>query len=179
MLGGAVRNDTSPDIIDLPPRDARRRRPWLWLAIVALALFFGGGTLLSYYVESVWFASLGYAEVFWTTLGFQSAVFAAFAAATLGILFGGFFALEPPQLRPGGSGTFILINGQPVRLPVGRLLRFLAFAGSAIVALITAGGMASGWPTFALWWYGRPSATLLAGADHAVDPILGLSLIHI
>ena len=33
--------------------------------------------------------------------------------------------------------------------------------------------MASAWPTFALWWYGRPSATLLAGADHAVDPILG------
>ncbi len=141
--------------------------------MVVLALVFGGDTLLSYYVDSVWFASLGYGEVFWKTVGFQSAVFAAFAAATFGLLFGGFFALEPPQLRPGGSGTFIMINNQPVQLPVGRVLRFLAFAGSAVVALIAAGGMASGWPTFALWWYGRPSATLLAGADHAVDPILG------
>jgi uncharacterized protein len=173
MLGGAVRDDVSPDIIDLPPRGPRRRRPILWLAIGAVALFFGGDTLLSYYVESVWFASLGYGEVFWKTLGFQSAVFVAFAAATFGILFGGFFALEPPQFRSGGSGTFIVLNDRPVQLPVGRVLRFLAFAGSAIVALVTAGGMASGWPTFALWWYGRPSATLLAGADHGVDPILG------
>src|SRR5262249_15378306 len=77
------------------------------------------------------------------------------------------------QLQPGGPGTFIVVNSQPVQLPVGRVLRWLAFAGSAIVALVTAGGMASAWPTFALWWYGRPSATLLAGADHAVDPILG------
>jgi uncharacterized protein len=173
MLVAAVRDDFSPDTIDLPRRGPRRRRPVLWLALVALTLFFGGDTLLSYYVESVWFASLGYGEVFWTTLGFQGAVFAVFAAATLSLLFGGFFALEPPQFRSGGSGTFIMVNGQPVRLPVGPVLRFLAFAGSAIVALIIAGGMASGWPTFALWWYGRPSATLLAGADHAVDPIFG------
>src|SRR5262249_42533363 len=172
MLGGPVRDDDSPDIIDMPPRGPRRRRPILWLAIVALGLFVGATTLLSYYVESVWFASLGYGDVFWTTLGFQCAVFAAFAAATLGILFGGFFALEPVQLRPGGSSPFIVVNGQRVQLPMGRVLRFLAFAGSAIVALVVAGEMASGWPTFALWWYGRPSATLLAGADHAVDPIL-------
>jgi uncharacterized protein len=168
-----VRDAVPPGIIDLARPGPRRRRPILRLAIVALALIFGGATLLSYYVESLWFASLGYGEVFWKTLGFQSAVFTAFAAATLGILFGGFFALEPTQLRPGGSGTVIMVNGQPVQLPVGRVLRFLAFLGSAIVALITAGRMASGWPTFALWWYGRPSATLLAGADHAVDPILG------
>ena len=72
-----MHDDDSPDIIDLPPSGPRRRRPVLWLAIVAVALFFGGDTLLSYYVESVWFASLGYGEVFWKTLGFQSAVFVA------------------------------------------------------------------------------------------------------
>src|SRR5262249_15244994 len=121
MLGGPVRDDDSPDIIDMPPRGPRRRRPILWLAIVALVLFVGN-TLLSYCVESVWFASLGYGDVFWTTLGFQCAVFAAFAAATLGILFGGFFALEPVQLRPGGSGPFIVVNGQRVQLPMGRVL---------------------------------------------------------
>src|SRR3954471_16769459 len=60
MLDGTVRDAVPPDIIELTPRGPRRRRPILWLAIVALALFFGGDTLLSYYVESVWFASLGY-----------------------------------------------------------------------------------------------------------------------
>ena len=137
MLDGTVPDDVLPPTSSTcPPRGPRRRRPILWLAVAALALFFIGDTLLSYYVESVWFASLGYGEVFWKTLGFQGAVFAAFAAATLGILFGGFLALEPPQFRPGGSGTFIVVNGRPVQLPVGRVLRFLAFAGSAVIALI-------------------------------------------
>jgi uncharacterized membrane protein (UPF0182 family) len=173
-----VPHDDSADIIDMPsrdmpPRPPRRRRPLLWLAIIAAAVLLSGGTFLSWYVESIWFASLGYGEVFWKTVGFEGAVFSAFAAATLAVLFGGFLALEPPHFKRGGSGTFIVVNGRQVHLPVGRVLRGLALAGSALIALVTASGMASAWPTFALWWYGRPSATLLAGADHAVDPILG------
>ena len=170
-----MREFPDPDIIDIDsrPRRPMRRRPLLWLAILLVALFLGGDTALSYYVDSLWFDSLGYADVFWRTLGLQGAVFAAFAVLTFVTLFGGFLVLEPAQLGPGGSGNFITINGRPLHVPFGPVLRFLAFAGSLLVALVTAGGMASDWPTFALWWYGRPSSVLLAGADRAADPIFG------
>jgi uncharacterized protein len=162
------------EILDDPERrPPRRRRRLLLLAAVMLVLVIAASTVLSYYVDSLWFASLGYGDVFWKALGLQGAVFAAFAVGTFGILFPGFLALEPAQFAPGGSGAVIFVNGRPVQLPVGPVLRFVALVGSAIVALAMAAGMAADWPTFALWWYGRPSAALLAGADHTVDPIFG------
>ncbi len=109
--------------------------------------------------------------MFWKTLGLQGSVFTAFAAATFAVLLAGTRLLEPADLT--SSGGSILVNGRPIQLPVRPVLRFIAYAGSAVIALVTAGGMAGEWPTFALWWYGRPSATLLAGADRAADPIFG------
>ena len=47
-----------------PPR--RRRRFLLILAVLA-AIVFGGRTALSYYVDVLWFGSLGYGDVFWKT----------------------------------------------------------------------------------------------------------------
>ena len=40
------------------------------------AAFLSGGTALSYYVESLWFDSLGYGDVFWTNLNLRASVFA-------------------------------------------------------------------------------------------------------
>jgi hypothetical protein len=67
----------------------------------------------------------------------------------------------------------LLIYGRPIQLPVRPVLRVVALLGSALIACVTAAGMASDWPAFALWWYGRPSAALLAGADRTADPIFG------
>src|SRR5689334_5164179 len=115
------------DIIDTsPPR--RRRRPLGWIVLAILLLFFAGGTLLSYYVDALWFESLGYGQVFWKTLSLQSVVFAAFGVLTFLVLYGGFLALEPEQLE--SSGNFIMINGRPVRIPVGPVLRFAAAIAS-------------------------------------------------
>ena len=161
------------DIIDSPPIRPRRR-PFAWMVVALLVLFFAGGTLLSYYVDALWFESLGYAQVFWTTLSLQATVFSAFGLLTFAILYGGFLALEPPQLAAGGSGSVIIVNGRPVRVPVGPVLRFLAAVGSAVIALATAAGMAADWPTFALWWYGRPAnSAFVSAADRSVDPIFG------
>ena len=150
-----------------------RRRPLFWLIVLFAAIFFGGSTLLSYYVDALWFTSLGYREVFWKTLTLQGAVFSLFAAVTFTALFGGFLLMEPAELGPGGSGNFMMVNGRPVRIPVGPVLRFLAFGLAAVVSLATGAAMAADWPTFALWWYGRPSSATLAGADRAFDPIFG------
>ncbi|HTI36955.1 MAG TPA: UPF0182 family protein [Vicinamibacterales bacterium] len=157
------------DIIDMP-RPPRRRRPFRWVVLAIVLLFFLGGTLLSYYVEALWFDSLGYGQVFWKTLALQSTVFGAFAVLTFAILYGAFRGLEPDV----GSDGFIMMNGRPVRLPVGPVLRFVAGVVAAAIALATAAGMASDWPTFALWWYGRPTASaFVSAADRSVDPIFG------
>ena len=59
-----------PDVVVdwRPPRRPPRRRGRLFLLAVLAALILGAGTTLSYYVEALWYDSLGYAAVFWTTL---------------------------------------------------------------------------------------------------------------
>ena len=59
-----------------PPSSPRNRRLVILLAVVVLLVVFGGQSWLSYYVDALWFGSLGYAAVFWKTLGLQWAVFA-------------------------------------------------------------------------------------------------------
>src|SRR6187397_2376906 len=83
-------------VVDWPPsrRPPRRNRGVLFLFAVLAVLTFSGGTALSYYIESLWFDSLGYVDVFWTTLNVQAAVFAGFTVATFLVLYGAFIALK-------------------------------------------------------------------------------------
>ncbi|HEY6214074.1 MAG TPA: UPF0182 family protein, partial [Vicinamibacterales bacterium] len=145
----------------------RRRRGLLFVLVVAGLVLFGGGTALSYYVDSLWFASLGYADVFWTSLNLQATVFTIVFAVTIGIVYAAFLAYKPAQLGELARLP-ILINGQPIRLPVEPVLRFAVAIVSLIVALATAAGMTSDWQTLALWWYSKPGG--------AVDPIFGRPL---
>ena len=92
-----------PESIDWPPprlsySKPPRRRRLVIIFIVLAAIFFGGRTALSYYVDVLWFGSLGYGDVFWKTLGLQWGIFAAFAAATFFILYGSFLALKRAHL---------------------------------------------------------------------------------
>src|SRR5947208_8472702 len=106
-------------VVDWPPprRPPRRNRGVLLLLAVLAAILFGGGTALSYYVERLWFDSLGYVDVFWTTLNLQAAVFSIFAAITFVVLYGAYAFFKPARLGEL-TGVPILINGQPIKLPV-------------------------------------------------------------
>src|ERR1700736_4607536 len=102
-----------------PPRRHRHRHRTFFLIVAVLAgIFFGGRAALSYYVDVLWFDSLGYRDVFWKTLGLQWGIFAAFTAATFIVLFGSFLALKRAHLRDLPAGHTILTGGQPVKLPV-------------------------------------------------------------
>jgi len=69
-----------------PPR---RRRFFLLILGALAAIVLGGRAALSYYVDVLWFESLGYRDVFWKTLGLQLGEFSRlFAAATFLILYG-------------------------------------------------------------------------------------------
>jgi uncharacterized protein len=156
------------ETLDWPPSRQPRRRGRLIILAVLGVLFLGVGTALSYYVDALWFGSLGYADVFWTSLNLQAAVFTGFALVTFLVFYGSFLALKPARLGEL-AGLPILINGQPIKLPVEPVLKLVALVVSVVIALATGAGMMSEWTTLALYWH-APAAT------GAVDPILGRPL---
>src|ERR1035441_6008082 len=164
-----------PESIDWPPPSrpsysprGRRGRFFLALAVLAV-IFFGGRAALSYYVDVLWFESLGYGDVFWKTLSLQWGIFAAFTAATFLILFGSFLALKRAHLPDLPSGHTILIGGQPLKLPVEPVLRLIALGISLAIAAATGAAMMGEWPTLALFWYAPRTSGVL-------DPIFGKPL---
>jgi uncharacterized membrane protein (UPF0182 family) len=155
--------------IHLRQRQPPRRRVFLIIFAVLAVIFFSSRTVLSYYVDSLWFGSLGYAEVFRKTISLQWLVFAVFFAATFLILYGWFLALwrtYQPHLL--GSGP-IFVGGRPIRLPVERMLRPIGLVVALGIAFVTGTNMMLEWSTFALYWYAPRT-------NGVVDPIFGRPL---
>ena len=158
-----------PQSIDWPPaRQPRPGRPRQFvLILLALAiLLFGTRAALSYYVDLLWFKSLGYENVFWKTLTVQWGVFAAVAAATFVIFYGSFLALKRAHLDDLPDGHTIFIGTQPVKLPVEPVLKFIALVASLAIALVSAATLTSEWQTLALFWYAPHTSEV-------IDPIFG------
>src|SRR5580692_3077180 len=129
-----------PQSIDWPQGPTRPRRRFLLILIVLAGIFFGGRAALSYYVDFLWFESLGYRDVFWKTLGLQLGIFTAFATVTFLILYGLFLALKRAHLPDLPSGHTIFIGGQALKLPVEPVLRLIALGVSLAIAVVTAAG---------------------------------------
>ncbi len=155
--------------IDRPKQKQPLGRPAkILLLIVLLAvILFGGQTALSYWVDLLWFRSLGYGDVFWTTWRLQCGIFAIFAVATFLILYGAFLALRRAHQADLPSQREIVIAGQPVSLSVEPALRVVAFCVALLIAGFTGTTMMEEWPTLALFSYALPDA------GSAADPIFG------
>jgi uncharacterized protein len=155
--------------IHLRYRQPPRRRVFLIIFAVLAVIFFSSRTVLSYYVDALWFGSLGYAEVFRKTISLQWLVFAVFFAATFFVLYGWFLALwrtYQPHLLGGGP---IFVGGRQLRLPVERMLRPIGLVVSLGIAFVTGTNMMLEWSTFALYWYAPRTNSI-------VDPIFGRPL---
>jgi uncharacterized membrane protein (UPF0182 family) len=151
-----------------PPR--RRRGGLIFLIVIIAVIVLGSRTALSYWVDLLWFKSLGYGDVFWKARGLQWGIFAGFAALTFLILFGVFSALKRAHRDDLPSDHTVFIAGQEVKLSLKPVLRIISIGGSLIVAVITGGAMAAQWQTLALWWYAPQTAGAMA------DPIFGKPL---
>ena len=161
-----------PVFIDSPQQTqtSRRRRRLLILGAVILALLGASRTLLSYWVDLLWFNSLGYGQVFWKTAGLQVAIFAIFAAVTFAVLLLALSALRRLHQSVLPQDHKLMIGGQPVTFSVQPALRIISLLLSIVVALFTGGSMASDWPTLALFWYAPHSS------GSVVDPIFARPL---
>lgn len=129
---------------------------------------FGASTVLSYYVDALWFDSLGYASVFWTRLNLQAGIFATCALVTFIVVYGAFRALKPARFGEL-VGDRIQINRQWVQLPVESVLQLIGLGGAIVIALLAGSSMMSSWNTLSLFWY--------APLNPAIpDPIFGKPL---
>jgi uncharacterized membrane protein (UPF0182 family) len=161
-----------PETINWPMRSKPGRTRllvYLFLAAVILILI-GGRTAISYWVDLLWFRSLGYASVFWKTWGLEWGTFAAFAVLTFLILFGAFLALRHSHAADLPDTHTIFFAGRPIELPVAKALRLIAIIAALLIAVATGLAMESQWPTLALYWYAPQAATTVT------DPIFGRPL---
>ena len=152
------------------PRSPRLGRKLIVFLIVIAAILFAAKTALSYWVDLLWFRSLGYADVFWTTWRIEWGVFALFAVATFVILYGAFLALKRASQASLPSARQIILGGQPVNLSIEPVLRIVGIVGSLAVAALTGTAMMAEWPTLALFWYAPHASGSIA------DPIFGRPL---
>lgn len=125
--------------------------------------------MLAFYVDALWFRSLGYTEVFRKTLVLQWTLFSVFFAATFALLFGSFLWLRDRRFGNTGLVRSVLVNGQPLTIDVGRWINPVLLIMSLLIAWLSASSLAAEWPTFALWLYGARSAG-------TIDPVLGRPL---
>jgi uncharacterized protein len=161
-----------PETIDWPMRgNPRPLRFAVSLLLVAIVLIFiGGHTAISYWVNLVWFRSLGYAGVFWKSFDLQWGVFAAFAVLTFLILFAVFLALRHSHAGDLPDTQTVYFAGRPINLPVARYLHVAAVIATLLISVITGFAIQSQWPTLALYWCAP------AAANNITDPIFGRTL---
>ena len=159
------------DYIDSAELTRSGRRRWLLvLAGVLLVALIVARTVLSDWVDLLWFESLGYGGVFWKTLALELGVFAIFSVVTFCLLYGASIVVRRAHQADMPSEHAIVIAGRRVSLSVAPALRWISLIVAAGIAVLTGLAMAPEWPTLALFWYAPK------GLGTAADPVFGRPL---
>ncbi len=148
-------------MIEIPGRKRRSNPIILILIFVIVVIFLGSNTALSYFVDSLWFGSLGYRDVFWKSTGLQWSVFLAAFVLTFLLLYGWFLVLWRMHQPDLSHDRAVYIGQQRLTLPLRRALRILGIVLSLGVAFIIGLALMSEWPTFALFWCAPRNASRL------------------
>ncbi len=148
---------------------SRRRKLLLVVALLFVA-FILGRIALSNWVDLLWFRSLGYASVFWTTIWLQVSIFVVAAVVTFAVLYAAFWGIRRTHEGNLPNKHAIIVGGQPVSFSVEPALRFISLAVSIVFAVIAGFTMISDWPVMGLFWY-APRAS-----GGATDSIFGKPL---
>jgi len=159
------------DRIDGPQRKfTHRQRNWLIGISAVVVLFILARIVLSYWLDLLWFSSLGNSEIFWRTRVMEAGVFAVFSIATFVILF---VALKAIRLSQQDSlpraREIVLQGGRTLNISIEPVLRIATWIVALLTAFLSGTSMLAEWPTFALLLYAPRTTTV-------TDPIFGRPL---
>jgi len=163
-----------PQVIDSTDATQRpfppRLRRWLIVGASLVVLYIFAHVTLSYWIDLLWFSSLGYSQIFWRTRILEAAVFAIFTLATFAILFAALQGLKR-SMQSGlpYSRAIALQGGRSINISIDPVLRIAIWAVSLLTAFISGASMLSAWPTLALFLYAPHTTTL-------TDPIFARPL---
>lgn len=154
------------EVIDVGP--PKRRRLKILIVIAAGLFLLSLSRILSIYLSSLWFESLGYSSVYWYVLKTKIALFAGSAVVTALLLSATFLLFQ----RLFGAYAFekrtIILNNQPFQFSPAKVIRPLGWLIAALFGLIYGFRLKEHWRDFALYW-NQPSTNI-----H--DPIFGKSV---
>ncbi len=154
----------------------RRRAPLLILAVLLITVAGSLSALTSFLVDWLWFDSLGFAAVFFTTWRTQVAAFAgATGSAALLLAVNGLFAVRmhaPPAHRlrlikgdgRSNEGLPVFVEFSPDTLP----WRVIVIAAAVVLGVLIGFAQATNWQIFLRWWYAVPFGR--------TDPVFGRDL---
>jgi uncharacterized protein len=151
MENGSFLND---DVVDITPR--KRRSWWKWLIALIVVLFLFGSSLLSIYIDALWFSSEGYSQVYWYKFKLGGLLFLIFFVATFLLIRLPFFLLnrvlpqltERPAVRLASIQDIRDINLLPIIYRPG------VWILSAVIAFLSASNLSGEWSKFALYLNG-------------------------
>lgn len=148
------------EVIDITSGTGRKRRVGLIVLVVAVVLtLFFGSSLLSIYIDSLWFSSVGYADVYWYKFKLGGLLFLIFFILTFAIVRLAFVLLNRamPMLTESSGIRFSAL--QDVRdlniLPL--IYRPAIWILSTIAGLVAASNFSQQWAAFALYWNAAPA----------------------
>jgi uncharacterized protein len=158
------------DVIDVTPKAKfkRRWRFWFFLAIILVSIL-SLPSLIGIYVNTLWFGSLGFSQVFWYQFNLTLILFFVFAFLTFLILRGSFWLIQ----RGFGSYAIaprkiVLNEKQTVMFDPKPFLKPVVWVVSIIFALGYGSYFSGQWETFALY--------LNQSTSPVTDPIFNNSI---
>ena len=161
-----------PQYIDAPDRAQRHfgRRTIVFAIIILFALFAGLRTLLSTWVDFLWFQSLSFGAVFSRTVEMECFVFVSFTLVTFCILLIAFSLIRKSNEADLPSARALVLGNRTINIAAAPVLRVLSIVVAGIIALLSGSSMLSEWPTFALFFHAPQSS------GQVTDPIFGKPL---
>src|SRR5215468_2645280 len=153
---------------DFPsPPDLRSARRFLVRLGIAIVILIAAFQSISFYVESLWYGSLGFLSVYWYRLRAQSTLFLLAAIVTAFALWLIFRLVTPP---PGRVRRPFLQFGQEAILIPGRdTLKRAALPVAIVIGLFFGISFSADWSTYAVFINRTPTPGIS-------DPVFGRSL---